>query len=133
MRAAEVERLRGVRILLVEDANDVRDVFTMLLTAEGADVVPAGTGREATELARSEDFDLVLTDLGLPDIPGETVIREILATSGRRPRVIAMTGFDEPYISRARQAGADIVLTKPIPWTRLLAHLGADSHAAVAA
>ena len=42
--------LRGLRILVVEDAQDIREVFTLLLRAEGADVESAANGREATEL-----------------------------------------------------------------------------------
>jgi len=43
--------LKGTRILLVEDAPDIREVFTVLLRVEGAEVVPAATGREAAEAA----------------------------------------------------------------------------------
>jgi CheY-like chemotaxis protein len=91
----------------------------MLLRHEGLDVVAAGTGREATELAAREDFDVVLTDLGLPDIPGDVVIRQVLAQARHRPRVIVVTGYDEPFVSRARQAGADAVFLKPVMWALL--------------
>jgi two-component system CheB/CheR fusion protein len=115
--------LDGTRILLVEDAKDIRDVFTMLLEAEGARVVATGSGAEAAAIAAREDFDLLLTDLGLPDIPGDVLVRRVLAVARRRPRVVVVTGYDEPFLSRARQAGADVVLTKPVVWTELLAHL----------
>lgn len=108
-----------LRVLLVEDAQDIREVFTLLLRAEGADVVATGSGREALELAARREFDVVLTDLGLPDIPGDAVIRRVLATARRRPRIIVLTGYDEPFVSRARQAGADVVFTKPIAWATL--------------
>src|ERR671922_69667 len=62
--------LQGSRILLIEDAPDIREVFTVLLRVEGAEVVPVATGREAAEAASARDFDIVLSDLGLPDIPG---------------------------------------------------------------
>jgi CheY-like chemotaxis protein len=117
--------LRQLSILLVEDAKDIREVFTMLLEAEGARVVATGSGGEATRIAAREDFDLVLTDLGLPDIPGDIVIRRILTAARRRPRVVVVTGYDEPFITRARDAGAEIVLTKPVPWSALLDHLTA--------
>jgi two-component system CheB/CheR fusion protein len=116
----------GLRVLLVEDSSDVREVFTLLLRSEGVDVVATGRGCEAVDLATGADFDVVLTDLGLPDIPGEMVIRRVLAGSRRRPRVIVITGYDEPFVSRARQAGADLVFIKPILWSTL-----ADTLAAV--
>jgi len=112
--------LQGTRILLVEDAKDIRDVFTILLEAEGAQVVATASGKEAAELAGRHDFDLLLTDLGLPDIPGDVLVRQVLSASRRRPRVIVVTGFDEPFVSRARQAGADAVFTKPVAWSELL-------------
>ncbi len=108
------------RILLVEDADDIRDAFGVLLRAEGAEVATASTGRQGVELAGREPFDILLTDLGLPDIPGDILIREVLATTRLRPHV---TGYGEPYASRAREAGADVVLTKPIEWTLLLRQL----------
>jgi two-component system, chemotaxis family, CheB/CheR fusion protein len=115
--------LKSTRILLVEDAEDIRDVFAMLLESEGAEVVAAATGAEAAEAAERQPFDIVLTDLGLPDIPGDSVIRHVLAKASRRPRVVVLTGYDEPFTSRARQAGADIVLNKPIAFPDLIDHL----------
>ena len=108
------------RILLVEDAPDIRDVFKMLLEAEGAHVVATGSGREAADLAARQDFDVILTDLGLPDVSGETVIRQAVRHARRRPRIVVVTGYDEPFTSRARAAGADVVMTKPVLWSALL-------------
>lgn len=113
-----------LKILLVEDAVDIRDAFAVLLRAQGAEVVATGNGCEAVELARQGTFDVLLTDIGLPDIPGDLLIREVLAIAPARPRVIGLTGYGEPYASRARQAGADVVLTKPIDWSRLMDALG---------
>jgi two-component system CheB/CheR fusion protein len=115
--------LRGAKVLLAEDARDIRDVFTLLLQAEGAAVTATGSGREAAELGAVGEFDVLLTDLGLPDIPGDLVIRHVVATARRRPWVVVVTGYDEPFISRAREAGADVVLTKPITWSVLLDRL----------
>ena len=100
----------------MEDSSDIREVVTLLLRADGIDVVATGSGHEATELAAGGDFDVLLTDLGLPDIPGDAVIRGVLAVARKRPRVIVITGYDEPFVSRARQAGADVVFSKPVIW-----------------
>lgn len=107
----------------MEDAADIREVFTVLLRAEGADVVATGTGREAAEIASRREFDVVLSDLGLPDIPGDVLIRQILAGSKGRTRVMVVTGYGEPYLTRAHQAGADVVFTKPVEWSRILEYL----------
>jgi two-component system CheB/CheR fusion protein len=116
-------RLQGVQMLLVEDSKDVRDAFTLLLETEGAEVVATGSGREAVEITTERDFDVLLTDLGLPDVPGDLVIRQVKATARRPPWIAVVTGFGEPFIGRARKAGADMVLTKPIAWSLLLDRL----------
>lgn len=122
--APERMALEGMRILVVEDAADIRDVFTVLLRAEGADVIATGSGREAAEIVVNDGrFDVVLSDLGLPDIPGDVLIRQIIASSKGRTRVVAVTGYGEPFVTRARQAGADVVFTKPVEWTRILDYL----------
>jgi CheY-like chemotaxis protein len=116
--------------LLVEDAKDIRDVFTLLLEAEGADVMATGSGREAVELGAQGDFDVLLTDLGLPDLPGDVVICRVLASARRRPWIVVVTGYEEPFIGQARAAGADVVLTKPIAWSTLLERLAPVTHLA---
>jgi two-component system CheB/CheR fusion protein len=116
-------RLQGLRVLLIEDVRDILDVFTILLRAEGADVAAAERGRDAAELVRRQGFDVVLTDLGLPDIPGDVLIRQIRAAAGPATRIVVVTGYGEPYQTRARQAGADVVFTKPVEWSRIVEYL----------
>jgi CheY-like chemotaxis protein len=117
--------LQGSRILVIEDAPDIREVFTLLLRAEGAHVEAAANGRDALELGADGDFDVVLSDvvlsdLGLPDIPGDVLIRQLIAQSRGRTRVLVVTGYGEPYLTRAKQAGAQVVFTKPVEWSRIL-------------
>jgi CheY-like chemotaxis protein len=115
--------LRGLRILVIEDAQDIREVFTLLLRTEGAEVESAANGREATELIGRRRFDVVLSDLGLPDIPGDVLIRDLRSRASRGTRVMVVTGYGEPFLTRARQAGADVVFTKPVEWSRILQYL----------
>jgi two-component system, chemotaxis family, CheB/CheR fusion protein len=117
--------LRGSTVLLVEDTDDNREAFARLLVLEGARVLEASTAAEAIGLAAEHAFDILMSDLGLPDIPGDVLIRKILADAKQRPRVVVITGYGEPHTSRAKRAGADLVLTKPVPWTRLVAFLAA--------
>jgi CheY-like chemotaxis protein len=124
MRGQSPKRALGaLKILLVEDSDDIRDAFSGLLRAEGADVVAVASGHAAIAAALRADFDVVLTDYGLPDVPGDFLIRQVLATARRRPRVIVVTGYGEPYAGWAREAGADLVLTKPVEWPHLLDRL----------
>lgn len=117
-----------MKILLVEDSDDIRDAFSGLLRSEGAEVVAVSDGRAALAAALHESFDVLLTDYGLPDIPGDFLIRQVLAIARRRPRVVVITGYGEPYAGWARQAGADLVLTKPVEWHELRDHLRPDPH-----
>jgi two-component system CheB/CheR fusion protein len=115
--------LAGIRILVIEDAADIREVFAVLLRAEGADVVAAASGREALEATAHRQFDVILSDLGLPDVPGDVLIRQLLAATRNRTRVIVLTGYGEPDRTRARQAGAELVFTKPVEWAGILDEL----------
>lgn len=124
MNDTKRQRLRGVRILVVDDAQHIRDVFTMLLESEGAVVVTASSAREAIDAVGRAEFDVLLTDLGLPDMPGERLIRKIVDSAKHRPRIVAVSGTDEPHLSGARRAGADVVLQKPFTLDDLLAMLG---------
>jgi CheY-like chemotaxis protein len=115
--------LTGTSILLVEDVTDIRDVFAALLASEGAEVVAVGTALDALSRLRQRNFDVVLTDLGLPDVSGLVLIDTIVASVARRPRIVVVTGYGEPHTSEARRAGADAILTKPVAWSRLVSQL----------
>ena len=119
--------LDGLRVLLVEDVDDIRELLALLLRAEGAEVRHARAARGALETAATWNFDVLLTDLGLPDMGGDDLIREILGMKSR-VKVVVVTGFGEPYAARARQAGAGVVFTKPLDWSLLRAQL-IDRHA----
>ena len=106
-----------------EQMRQVREALRLLLKAEGYRIDAVASPEAVTEELASEEFDILLTDLGLPDIPGDMVIRHVVTTARRRPWVVVVTGYDEPFIGRARGAGADVVLTKPIAWSQLLDRL----------
>jgi DNA-binding response OmpR family regulator len=115
--------LDGLRILLVEDESSVRETLARLLTIEGAQVKTAPNGRQALDLLASEGFDLLLADLDLPDVPGDLIIRQALTQSGGHAQVIVITGSGDTDLLRARQAGAEIVLIKPVDWSVLISRI----------
>jgi DNA-binding response OmpR family regulator len=125
--------LQGLRILLVEDSDDVRELLTLLLGSDGAEVSSAPCARAAVGVAVGWDFDVLLTNIGLPDVAGNDLIREILGMKTSRPRVVVMTGFGEPHIGLVRRAGADAVFTKPLEWSDLREQLALGHPAALAA
>ena len=99
-------------ILVVEDETKIRSLLRGYLERAGFSVLTTGSGAEALTLVASAAPDLVLLDLGLPDVPGETVAREI-RRSGRTPILMltAKTG-EEDRIS-GLEIGADDYVTKP--------------------
>ena len=118
--------------LVVEDAPDVLAVFTMLLESEGATVRGAASGHEALALVRSHHFDVVVTDLGLPDIAGDVLIRRIIATARRPITVVVITGERGPAVTRALEAGAAVIFAKPCYWALVVTYLGRLALAPVA-
>jgi PAS domain S-box-containing protein len=106
---------RSLRVLVVEDNHDAAESLRMLLELYGYEVAVAHTGPEGVEAARQWRPDVVLCDIGLPELDGYGVVRELRrdpATAGAR--VIAVTGYgnDEDRL-RSREAGFDAHLTKP--------------------
>src|SRR2546422_8416576 len=94
-------RLAHLRVLVIEDVPDIREVFVMLLRSEGAGVTAVGTGREAAEVVARHEFDVVLTDLGLPDIPGDVLGRQMANNTHRRPRLAVVTRVGGAYLPPA--------------------------------
>jgi len=110
----------GRSILIVEDNADARDALSVLLELEGHVVAAAGEGHQALELVRAQDPDIALVDIGLPGIDGYEVARRVRALDGRRPVLIALTGYGQPEDRRrASEAGFDGLLVKPVDPTAL--------------
>jgi PAS domain S-box-containing protein len=106
----------GLKILLVDDNRDAADTCAMLLEASGHHVQTAYTGRQALELARAFRPHAVLLDIGLPDMDGYSVARQIRATPwGRDTVLVAVTGWGQEQARQdAVEAGFDQHLVKPI-------------------
>ena len=98
--------LLGLRVLIVEDVPMMREVLRSMLEMEGARVHEAGTAREAIEISRTHTFDVVLTALGLPDVPGDVVITHFRAPSNGRTAVAVLSGAGEAVSWLAPRAWA---------------------------
>jgi CheY-like chemotaxis protein len=106
-------RSRRRRILLVEDHEDTAHVMSMVLRHQGHTVRRASTVAAALQAAQAESFDLLISDIGLPDGSGLDLMRQIRL---RQPvRGIALSGFGmDEDVRRSRAAGFDEHLTKPV-------------------
>ena len=108
----------GPRVLVVDDHVDTCTGMKMMMERRGYRVTVAHTADEAVEKAEHEAFDLVISDIGLPDRSGYELMQELSATKNLRG--IALSGFGmESDVSRARAAGFSEHLTKPINFDRL--------------
>ena len=101
------------RILLVEDDEDVREITKMMLENHGYIVVTAENGKKALELY-SDTFDLVLTDIIMPVMGGEKLIKKLLKINPQI-KCLAMTGYSDVHVP----AGVK-VLNKPMTTSKLV-------------
>ena len=99
-------------VLVVEDERKLRELLRGYLERAGFAVLTTGSGAEAIELGRGGDPALVVLDLGLPDIPGEEVARELRSTVGVPILMLTAKSGDEDRI-RGLELGADDYVTKP--------------------
>jgi two-component system KDP operon response regulator KdpE len=112
----------GAIVLVVEDDDEQRAVLVRTLKARGYRTAEAIDGRTALERWSARRPDIVLLDLGLPDIEGIRVVRHIRAEAAT-PIVILSARFDERQKVEALDAGADDYLTKPFGVDELNARL----------
>ena len=115
--------LRGLRVLLVDDSIEALEAFRMLLEMEGAQVRAEPSAEQALEAAAQQEFDVVLSDIGMPTMNGYEMIQQMRKTprTARLP-ALALTGFGrEQDVTRALAAGFDGHLSKPVSLKGLVA------------
>jgi DNA-binding response OmpR family regulator len=113
------------RILVAEDEERIVSFLERGLRANGYTVTSVGTGPLAVWLARDEDFDLLVLDLGLPELDGQQVLRAIRAAGQKIPVIVltAREGVDDTVSSF--EGGADDYMTKPFRFEELLVRVRA--------
>ena len=104
---------RQLRILIVEDHDSTAAVMSKLLQRDGHQVTTAATVRDAMALLSDQQFDLLLSDLGLPDGNGFQVMRELSRVSNAKGIAVSGYGMDED-VARSSAAGFSAHLTKPV-------------------
>ena len=112
------------RVLVVDDEPQILRALRINLQARDYEVVTAGTGRDALRLATDTSLDLVVLDLGLPDLPGVEVVR-ILRTWTAVPILILSGRLNSSAKVDALDAGADDYVTKPFDVDELFARIRA--------
>ena len=109
-------------ILMVEDEKAIRDFLSAKMEAEGLRVLTCSSGREAVSLATSHCPDLVLLDLGLPDMDGMEVLQKLRSWSPV-PVIVVSARQQEEDIVKALDSGANDYVTKPFSNSVLMARV----------
>jgi two-component system CheB/CheR fusion protein len=114
--------LKGKLILVVDDSRDTVDMLTSLLTLEGAKVASAHSGDEALKIAGERKFDLIISDISMPEMDGYQLLKKIRGlTKSKNPPALALTGYGRSHdVTRAHAEGFADHLTKPLDIQRLL-------------
>jgi PAS domain S-box-containing protein len=117
-RPAELPTLDGIRVLVVDDDADARDLLGMVLTQARADVVTVGSSQEALALLEQAPPDVLVSDIGLPEENGYELIRRVRALAAKRGGeipAIALTGHARSEDQdRALAAGYQVHVAKPV-------------------
>ncbi len=110
------------RVLIIDDVEVARTVYAASLRKAGHDVQTAEDGNKAARLVDEQKFDVILTDLVMPELDGLELI-QILMKIQDRPAVIAMSAAEEinqsVYLKAAEMMGADEIVSKPINFEHL--------------
>jgi CheY-like chemotaxis protein len=114
---------KGLRILVVEDHGDTRRTLSRLLSYFGHQISVADSRQSALKMIAAKNFDVLLSDIALPDGSGYDVLSQ--AKQKQHVKSVALTGFDrDEDIQRGKQAGFDFYLTKPVDFAELRTVLG---------
>lgn len=109
-----------LKILVVDDDENIREILKDILTMSGHQVVLASSGEEALKLFYEQEFDLVMTDLGMPGISGWEVNRRIKQTHPQKP-VVIITGWGAQLSEEEKKNNqVDLVLDKPFNLDRIV-------------
>lgn len=114
--SVELNLLAGTSFLIVDDSEDTITMLEELLKVSGANVTSATNGADALRLAQENEFDVILSDISMPEMDGFEFLQKLREIDGRQHiPVIAITGFGRTGdIERARAAGFYSHLTKPL-------------------
>jgi DNA-binding response OmpR family regulator len=113
------------RVLVVEDDDGIAEPLVRALRREGYDAIRIAAGGDATRLVKDHAVDLVVLDLGLPDVDGVAVCRELRAADPTLPILVLTARAEEVDVIVGLDAGADDYVTKPFRLGELLARIRA--------
>ena len=114
-----------LRVLVIDDEPPIRKLLRLGLSAHGYQIMEASSGKMALQLLSEQTPDLIVLDLGLPDMQGHELLRMMRARNDTVPIVVLSSRDDETGKVQALDAGADDYVTKPFGMDELLARMRA--------
>jgi DNA-binding response OmpR family regulator len=112
---------RRVRLLVVDDEEDVRLLISRILSEKGYEVIEARNGEDALERLREQPVDLMVLDLMMPEVDGWEVLRRLRSVPDAPPVVIVTALGDYAALSRGIREGASAYVIKPFRFNELIA------------
>jgi len=112
-------KAEGLRMLIVDDEQEICDLLSEYFLEDGHNVKSVNTGDMAIKLLETESFDLVLSDLVMPEVTGYDII-ETIGTLEKKPKVGIITGWEDAYkTEKGETLKADFIVRKPINFSEL--------------
>lgn len=123
-RRGRNRKLAGIKVLVVDDHDDVRELVRAMLELSGITVHEAASAVEAIRVLQDEDVDLLISDIGMPERDGYSLIREVRASQSEKNAkmpAVALTAFNrQEDRTRALREGFNLHMTKPVEAEHLL-------------
>ena len=110
------------QVLIVDDSRSIRELLTSVLAGAGYNVTSANDGQQGLDTARTSDFDLVITDINMPEMNGFELLKSLrqLPEYTFKPILILTTEFSQEMKLRGKEAGATGWMVKPFDPDKLI-------------
>jgi CheY-like chemotaxis protein/two-component sensor histidine kinase len=132
-KEGDIPNLDGLKVLAVDDDQGTRELLEKMLSDAGADVQVAGSGKEALDKLAGSRYDVIVSDIGMPEMDGYQFLRTArtrFPEVGALPPAIALTAFaHEKDFALSAEAGFLHHLTKPVDFARLVRTIHTVGHA----
>ena len=111
--------LTGLRILVVDDDECLREILIETLSRYGSIIRVVSSGKDALETLKSENFDVIISDMRMPDGDGLFLANEVAKFKGHKPIFFILSGYNDLTPEQCRDGEIKLILEKPIKMSAL--------------
>jgi YesN/AraC family two-component response regulator len=117
----KIEKLRGLKLLFVEDEEDLLSIISDALTKLQANFLTANNGEEALKILKENpDIDAIITDINMPVMNGLDMIENIIKQDIKIPIIVMSAHTETEYINKAKEYGVSEYLLKPFDFIKFI-------------